>query len=332
MGIPNLNTETTALDQKIDAYFPPDKLAKMFQSLDSQTDFRGAGVTFLALNNDPFAGLSSVLDPSPILKFKVLRNNCRADGKTIYIREMIMPAKSTPAQAVEQAKSTLGSELTGTAISCTGAVIGWAGVMLVAGGGTVTAGAAWAAAPLATSIASAATFQCGVGIGRSINAASGNASNNDVLDGWTEFQVLMFALDAIQLADVAKTLGKNAKLYAFLRNKKFGAGGLLKSFSKMPRAARKRLAEEMLKFDHPSLRNSRKLLKQVLQGTKTLENVDKVDKVYTQMQVKKLMASTFLDILGSVATIKGSTGNVVGGVTAGAEFTQGLIIGIGQKS
>ncbi len=59
----------------------------------------------------------------------------------------------------------------------------------------------------------------------------------------------MTALNIIQIADVVKTLGKQALLYKVLSKNGVKSGNFISMYKNMPRASRKRLAEEILMLD-----------------------------------------------------------------------------------
>jgi hypothetical protein len=328
MGIlQNFTGQVSNIDLKIAQYFPEKKLNLLYRSLDNNAEFSGAGVTFITYKTGLSLNSIDPLFPKPLVTFKSLRPSCRRDGKVVYIREITLPTNSPSVEIIQRAKSTLGGELTGAALSCTSAAIGWVLVIAEAGGGAATIGATWAAMPLTLSATSASTFQCGAAIGRTINIVNGNSDYNQWLNDSPTFSALMMALDFIQIADVVKTLGKQAELYRILKNKGIRSGNVLKMFKQMPRAARKRLAEEILKLDDPALNASKKILKQVLNGTKLLDDGSKAIKVYSQVQVQRLMTTKFLEILGSGVTLKGSGQ----GAYNGTKNTVGFIIGFGHN-
>jgi hypothetical protein len=105
------------------------------------------------------------------------------------------------------------------------------------------------------------------------------------------------------------------------------SGSFLSMYKQMPRASRKRLAEEILKIEHPLLVPSQKILKEVLNGAKLLDDGTKAIKVYRQIQVQQLMATKFLEILGSGITINGSGQDAYNGV----KNSLGFIIGFGDN-
>jgi hypothetical protein len=71
----------------------------------------------------------------------------------------------------------------------------------------VTVGVVWAAMPVTLVLTTASTFQCGVALGGTANVINGKANYNKWLDDSPIFSLVMTALDIIQIADVAKTLG-----------------------------------------------------------------------------------------------------------------------------
>jgi len=316
----------SSLDLKIAQYFPESKLKEIYQSLDSNPEFHGAGVTFIGYKNEPFNISIDPLNPTTIFDFKDLRASCRIDGKVVYIREMLLPKNISNTQAVANTHASLGREVTSTILSCTGTAVGWVLVIVEAGGGAVTFGAAWTAMPLTVAATAASTFQCGVAVGRVANVLRGKPNYNKWLDDSPVFSSVMTALNLIQIGDVAKTLGKQALLYKVLSKNGVKSGSFLSMYKQMPRASRKRLAEEILKIDHPLLVPSQKVLKDVLSGAKLLDDGTKAIKVYRQVQVQQLMATKFLEILGSGITVKGGGQDAYNGV----KNSLGFIIGFGE--
>jgi hypothetical protein len=316
----------SAIDLKVAQYFPESKLKEIYQSLDNNPEFYGAGVTFIGYKNEPFTVSIDPLSPTTIFDFKELRASCRIDGKVVYIREILLPKKTSNTQAVANAKASLGREVTKTILSCTGTAVSWVLVIVEAGGSAVTFGAAWAAMPLTVTATMASTFQCGVAIGRVSNVMRGKAEYNKWLDDSPVFSSVMTALNVIQIGDVAKTLGKQALLYKVLSKNGVKSGSFISMYKQMPRASRKRLAEEILMLDDKRLRASQKVLKQVLNGTKLLDDGTKAIKVYRQVQVQQLMATKFLEIVGSYITVKGGGSDAFNGVNN----SLGFIIGFGE--
>ncbi|MGK0248445.1 MAG: hypothetical protein ACI910_001176 [Oleispira sp.] len=322
----NTSGQFSSIDLKVAQYFPESKLNEIYQSLDNNPEFYGAGVTFIGYKNEPFNVSIDPLSPTTIFDFKKLRASCRIDGKVVYIREILLPKNISNTQVVANTRASLGRELEGAAWSCTGAAIGWVLVIVEAGGGAVTVGAAWAAMPVTLVSTTASTFQCGVALGRTVNVMNGKANYNKWLDDSPVFSSVMTALNVIQITDVVKTLGKQALLYKILSRNGIKSGNLLSMYKQMPRASRKRLAEEILKIEHPLLVPSQKFLKDVLNGTKLLDDGTKAIKVYRQVQVQQLMATKFLEILGSGITAKGSGQDAYDGV----KNSLGFIIGFGN--
>lgn len=310
-------------EQKVNQLFPTSKLNKMYAQLDSDPEFRGAGVTFVGYNSELANYFSIGLERESLFFARILRNSCRVDGKTVYIREIRLPKYQSAEKALSTAKSSVGSELKGAGVSCAGAAIGWVLLVVEAGGGTVTVGTTWTAMPLTLTAAAAATFQCGTGIGRSYNAISGNAHYNDYLDESPLFNALIIATDFVQLADVTKTLGNQAILIRALRKRGIGKAGVLKMYKSLSRADRKRLAEEILKLDYAELRKSQKALKAVMLHGKLLDDGTKATKVFSQKQVQALLGTKFLELVGASVTSYGSGTSLA----AKADSTRSFIIG-----
>lgn len=310
-------------EQKINHLFPETKLEKIYVQLDSDPEFRGVGVTFIGYNSELPNYLITGIERESLFFVRVLRNSCRADGKTIYIREIKLPKYQSTEKALKTAKSSIASELKGAGISCAGAAIGWILLVVEAGGGTVSVGATWTAMPLTLTASAAATFQCGTGIGRSYNAISGNAHYNDYLDESPLFNALIIATDVVQLADVTKVLGNQAILITALRKRGIGKAGLLKMYKSLSRPERKQLAEEILKLDYRQLEKSKKALKAVLLHGKMLDDGTKATKVFSQKQVQALLGTKFLELVGASVTSYGS-GTSLG---SKAESARSFIIG-----
>jgi len=314
------------LELKAEYYLPSIKINQIFQEIDQDPELYGAGVVFVANDNSAIRASTPFATKSKRPE-KQMRASCRADGKVIYIQELIFSNFNAIGNNLERTRSTLAKELVAAGWSCTGAAIGWVLIIGEVGGGAVTAGATWAAMPLTLTATSASTFQCGSAIGRSINIGIGNGDYNEWLNESPTYTALMTALDVVQMADVIKTLGKQAILVSFLRNKGIGSGNIINMYKRLPRASRKRLAEEILKLDHIELRKSRKALKEVLNGTKLIDDGTKAAKVFTQKQVRHLIDTKILEILGSAITTKGSLKNAA----KSAKNSTIFIIGIGHR-
>lgn len=310
-------------EQKTKQLFPTTRLERIYTELDNHPEFRGAGVTFIGYNSQLPNYTVSSFERESIFFAKILRNSCRADGKTVYIREIKLPKYQSADKALQTTKSTVGSEVKGAGVSCAGAAIGWILLVVEAGGGTVTVGATWTAMPLTLTATAAATFQCGTGVGRSYNALSGNAHYNDQLDESPLFNALIIATDVVQLADVTKTLGNQAVLAKALRKKGIGKAGILKMYKSLSRADRKRLAEEILKLEFRQLEKSKKALKAVMLHGKLLDDGTKATKVYSQKQVQALLGTKFIELIGASVTSYGSGSSLA----TKAESTRSFVIG-----
>ncbi|MEH6393909.1 hypothetical protein [Pseudoalteromonas sp.] len=324
---------------KIQKLFPKDVLREMYASLDSDPEFRHSGVIFEA-EKDSIAKLSVnpgslLLNPNSHYNSKVLRASCRADRKNIYIREFVFPKQMKVEQRIDKINSSLWDETTTMGISCAGATSGWVLVFAEMGGGAASLGATWAAIPLTLTSTTAATFQCGVGVGRVFNHLSGNAEYNQWLDASPTFSTLMFTLDIIQVADLTKAgLEAGSLLVKFKQNKALGQNKLLKMYKGMTRENRKKLAVEMLKINNPQLVKNQKLLKQVIRGQVLLDDGTKATKVYTQAQVQRLIRSSFYRAFltkaslatgaGAAATIYGSARTLPENTKKSASFVIGI--------
>lgn len=320
-------------DAKVARYFPDDRLSQLFKALDNEKEWLGAGVVFVpdlvgqierSIAESKYAQLAN--RKSKIVEI-TLRSSCRADGRILFIREILPKPEIRNEKLIERERSSLGKELVKTGWSCTGAAIGWVLIIGEMGAGAVTVGATWTAVPLTLAATSASTFQCGTAIGRSANAAMGNEHYNDTLDDSKAYNALMTGLDVIQIIDVTKTLQKQTVLYKVLNSKKISTGGFLQVVKGLTRAERKRLAEEMLKLDYPELAASKKLLKQVMNGSRLLDDGSVAAKVYTQQQVQKLVNTKVVELVGAAITTKGS----LPGATGLAEQAVGFALGIGHR-
>ncbi len=337
-GINNMSSDPN-FALKIQKLFPKDVLREMYASLDSDPEFRHAGVIFEA-EKDSIAKLSVnpgslLLNPNSHYNSKVLRASCRADRKNIYIREFVFPKQMKVEQRIDKINSSLYDESFNAFVSCIGAASGWVLVFAEMGGGAASLGATWAAIPLTLTSTTAATFQCGVGTGRVFNHLSGKAEYNQWLDASPTFSTLMVALDVIQVADLTKAgLEAGSLLVKFKQNKALGQNKLLKMYKGMTRENRKKLAVEMLKLNNKKLINNQKLLKQVLRGQTLLDDGTKATKVYTQAQVQRLIRSSFYKAFltkaslatgaGTAATMYGSVDGLHNKVKKSASFVIGI--------
>jgi len=77
------------IENKIALYFPKSVLTEMFLSLDSEPEFKQAGVVFQCeksnLGKLATPSGSLIINPNSHYETKTLRENCRSDGKIIYI-------------------------------------------------------------------------------------------------------------------------------------------------------------------------------------------------------------------------------------------------------
>tara|TARA_B100000508_G_scaffold11148_2_gene7877 strand:+ start:107 stop:1156 length:1050 start_codon:yes stop_codon:yes gene_type:complete len=337
-GINNMSLDPT-FELKIKNLFPKEVLREMFASLDSDPEFRHAGVIFEA-EKDSIAKLSVnpgslLLNPSSHYNSKILRVSCRADRKNIYIREYIFPKQMKADKRIDKINSSLYDESFNAFVSCAGAASGWVLVFAEMGGGAASFGATWAAIPLTLTSTTAATFQCGVSTGRVFNHLSGNAEYNQWLDTSPTFSTLMVTLDVIQVADLTKAgLEAGSLLVKFSQNKALGQNKLLKMYKGMTRENRKKLAVELLKLKKPELIKNQKLLKQVLRGQTLLDDGTKATKVYTQAQVQRLIRSSFYKAFltktslatgaGTAATMYGSVNGLHNKIRNSASYIIGI--------
>lgn len=309
----------------------------MYASFDSDPEFRHAGVIF-ETEKDSIAKLSVnpgslLVNPKSHYNSKVLRVSCRADRKNIYIREFVFPKRMKVEKKVSNINSSLWNETTTMGVSCVGAASGWVLVFAEMGSGAASFGATWASIPLTLTSTAAATFQCGVGVGRVFNHLSGNADYNQWRDSSPVFSTLMFTLDVIQVADLTKAgLEAGSLLVKFKKNKGLGQSKLLKMYKGMTRENRKKLAVEILKINNPQLVKNQKLLKQVLRCQVLLDDGTKATKVYTQTQVQKLIRSSFYKAFltkaslatGAGATLYGSARTLPENTDKSASFVIGI--------
>jgi hypothetical protein len=322
----------SGITARVTQLFPSKVLQEMYISLDSDPEFQHAGIIFEFEKNRlgklSISPGSLLVSPSSHYDQKTLRESCRADGKIIYIREVSFPKHVSNHKRVELVKSTLWGESKNTMLSCAGAGSGWVLLFAEAGGGGATFGATWTAMPLTLASTSAATFQCGVGIGRVINGVNDNSEYNQWLDSSPTFATVMFALNVVQVADLAKAgLDSTSLYFKFRQNKAFGEAKLLKMYKGMTRANRKKLAEEMLKINRKDLVTNQKLLKEIIRGKKLLDDGTRATKVYSQVQVQKLIKSTFYKSFLSktvIATGVGSTATIHGSVKDSVNFVIGI--------
>ena len=272
--------------------FPPEKLPDLFLYIDQAQEFYGAGVIFM----DSYGNIQK------------LRPSCRSDGRSVVImqRSVRSLAEYQNNSKAASPKSTLGSESLNTVLSCGSAAITW--LLLVGEGasGEVTLGATWAAMPLTTAAALASSASCGVATGRFANSATGHSDYNDMLDGDPIYKGAMMAMDAVQMVDVVKSLGKSAQLIKLLQSKKFGSKGVLAAYKAMDRASRKRLAEEIVKMNNPNLAKTQKAIRQILNGERALPAGQHAIKMYNQTQVQALLKTKLVEFLGSAFTTAGS--------------------------
>jgi len=288
--IPNNLFDNRRTNRTAEIPFSKNQLATLFYRVDLNKELYRAGIVYIDRN----------------LNVSELRTNCRLDQKSLIIMERPRPSVSSVVKRPIKSISTIGSEVTKVAWSCSSTVITWIAVIGEGALGFETLGTAWSLMPATTAAAIASSATCGVSVGRLINAGTGTAHHNDFLDDEPIYTGLMITLDLVQLAEVARTLGKSAELYKLLRSKQFANQSVIKLYKHMNRAERKRLAGEILKIEHPALAESQKVIKQLINGQRLLPNGQKAIKIYTQIQARSLFNSKVLDLVGSTVTTRGS--------------------------
>jgi len=269
--------------------FSGKQLETLFQKMDNSKELHRAGVVFIDRK----------------LNFTELRVTCRADQKSIILIERIRVAKKTVAAPPKEPGSTMSSEVKNVAWTCGSTAITWLVLVGEGAAGFETLGAAWTLMPATTASAIASSAACGITVGRLFNVTTGSPHYNDWIDQDPIFTGLMIALDIIQLIDVANAVGKQStKLIARFRG--HSKPSIVKMYTQMSRAARIKLAAELLQINDRSMLKVHAALKPLLNGQRQLANGQATIKVYSQMQLKFLAKSGVLDIIGSAITTGGS--------------------------
>jgi len=265
-------------------------LPKLFAAIDADPGIVGAGVVYIDERFNVFV----------LREFQPI---CSIVPKKVILREA--PRYTAPAQYAEQIKnspreSRVVGEAVGTTLACAGAVIGWFVVL----SGTVavpfSAGASAAVTVIAYSAATASTAQCLIGGTRPVLELR-DPSFNDRLDSEEWYQTTMTILDGVSLAGVGASALTTARLINMTRaTTGKGTRDVLRGLS---RQERRKLTDELLRLQHPTLSTQLVRLRQL---------AGELPKRISNTEIRQATLHQIRDSLGATLGFAGSaySGNV----------------------
>lgn len=222
---------------------------------------------------------------------------CSLKPKRIIVREAqrnISPQQFAQHVQSNPRESRLLYEGFNATMACTGAVLGWIAVI----GGTAivpfTGGASLVITSLGLAATAASTAQCGIGLARVGNEVLSPA-NNDALDSNEWYQGISQALDIVALSGVGAAGLTVAKL---LNARKAMTGrSWFQSLKNLNRQERKRLTDELLQIENPTLTPKLR---------KALQEAGAMPKRYGATEISAKFAVTIKDALSIGSGLAGS--------------------------
>ncbi|WP_425640950.1 hypothetical protein ACPUEK_12420 [Marinomonas gallaica] len=260
----------------------------LFDKIDKTPDLNGAGVKYID-------------SEYTIIELRPFAQTCLKYPTYVVFREPPKDFSSSEfASFLKQNQSNvreqkLVEEITNTAISCTGAILGWIAVIGSAGMVPISGGGSTVITYLSYGAAVAGTVQCFNGMYRVHEEAEGNGQQVDELSKQAWYKLMSSALEYISLAAAsaaAATTLKSLKLFKASTGKDYTA--LLKGLS---RAERRRLTLEVLRVNNPRVSNS--VLKKMM-------GIGLKPKRYSSSAIKKAYAIQLSDAVSASLSIGGS--------------------------
>ncbi|WP_109513818.1 NAD synthetase [Pseudomonas ovata] len=257
---------------------------KLFAAIDADPAIVGAGVVYI----DADFNVVTLREFTPLCSLKPKRIIVREAQRNISPQQFAQHVQSNPRE------SRLLYEGFNATMACTGAVLGWIAVI----GGTAivpfTGGASLVITSLGLAATAASTAQCGIGLARVGNEVLSPA-NNDALDSNEWYQGISQALDIVALAGVGAAGLTVAKL---LNARKAMTGrSWFQSLKNLNRQERKRLTDELLQIENPTLTPKLR---------KALQEAGAMPKRYGATEISAKFAVTIKDALSIGSGLAGS--------------------------
>jgi hypothetical protein len=237
---------------------------------------------------------------------QVIRESVHASGlKTYIILEEQGPVAGGPAAAPPPSPAAsrwrrLLPEVAGMGLNCTGAVLTGIATAGEAAAAPLTAGATAPLVWLTGAAAVATSAQCGLSIGRVINAAV-DPGSNDLLDSEDWYQTTSTVLDAVAVAGAVASLGQAAQ--AAIRLQRASGRPFREILGGINRAERKRLAEDLARYSGQA-QTRHQFLSLVREG--------RLPRVFNSQQVTQALRNQLLNSLSSALSLGTSaSGGVV---------------------
>jgi hypothetical protein len=271
-------------------------------------------------------------------KMRVLREGppiCEPGLKSIVIKPDVGETALQSPSAAQARESHLYLELISGAMGCTGAVVSWMVVLGGSGAAPITGGTSMLVAGLAWTGAVSGTLQCG----NSMVRIYGELADGDLLsalDSNEWYTGTVRAMDGISLVGAGVGAFATVRMvYALRATTGKTMAEVLKGLS---RQERKKLAEELIRRENPSISNS---------ALKALVAAGKYPKRFSMQSVSQAVRNQLKDALNAALGISGSAmsgliregGNYVmqqageddGGITVKPPgSTGGYVVGIAQ--
>lgn len=225
-------------------------------------------------------------------------------GSPIVIRKPVGPTKKTliiretppSVNKDDPIDDRFVSELTGTILSCSAAVLG---VIAIIGSSALvpfSGGTSSALVVLAYAATGASAVQCGTGVYRTTKIYQGDTQTVDWLDSQEWYLYASMSLDTVSvLGGVGAT--SNAIKAALTLKKAAPSKSFYQILKGMQRHERKRLAEELARLNMPGLSN--KALKEMVR-------MGAIPKRFAQVTITKSMRTEIISLLGAGASLIGS--------------------------
>jgi hypothetical protein len=238
---------------------------------------------------------------------------CAVGLKTVVIKPDLGENTVQSPAAAQMRESRLYSELLGAGLGCAGAVVGWVVVGGSAGAAPITGGASTFITYLAVGAATASSLACGNSLAR----VAGELYAPEAVDlfdsnGW--YTSTVAALDAVSLLGVGASTAATIKMALAVRATT--GKSMLEVLKGLSRQQRKRLAEEVVRAENPSISNS---------ALKALVRAGKYPKRFSGLAVNQAIRNQLKDALGAALSFSGSAASGV--VRQSAGYVAGLAYG-----
>ena len=257
--------------------------AALFRAIDAVPEFSGMGVGYVG--DGQCTVLRDSNHPTGLSTFLILEETT----------ESVIPAGPAPPRPQAPPPNfPLWSEVFGAGLNCMGAVLSGVAIAGEATAAPVTGGTSLALVYVTSAAAVASSAQCGVSVGRVLNAVF-DPQANQILDSAAWYQVTGDVLDGISLAGSVASLGQAAQ--ACIRLKQASGRPFREILKGMSRAERKRLAEDIAKYTGEATTRH-----QFIQLTRA----GVIPKIFSNKAVTQALRNQLLNTVSSALGVGGS--------------------------